>query len=120
MKKILAELKAIHEDSDDVWFFVTSSYRILGFNKLAYNNSKTLHGKELIVGASILDYARDTNNRIDEILINSLGRACSGQTVKQEQSIEYNSVTLNTISTYTPIYKGDDFVGISILVQVNP
>lgn len=69
MKKILAELKAIHENSCDVWFFVNSSYRILGFNKLAYNNSKTLHGEELTVGASILDYARDTNNRIDEILI---------------------------------------------------
>lgn len=119
MKKILAELKAIHEDSCDVWFFVTSSYRILGFNKLAYNNSKTLHGKELTVGASILDYARDTNNRIDEILINSLGRACSGQTVKQEQSIEYNSVTINTTSTYTPVHQGDELVGISIVVKIN-
>ncbi len=119
MKKILAELKAKHEDSCDVWFLVTSSYRILGFNKLAYNNSKTFHGKELKVGESILDYARDTNNRVDEILINCLGRACSGQTVKHEQTIEYNSATINTISTYTPIHKGDDLVGISILVQVN-
>ncbi len=120
MKQILKDLKQLHEDSEDVWLFVTSSYKILGFNKVAFHNSKSLHGKELMLGESILDYARDTNNNIDELFINCLGRACSGQTVQQKQCIEYDSGTINTISTYTPIYNGAELLGISINVQITP
>lgn len=116
--KTIEDLKQLYEDSEDVWFFVTDTYRILGFNKVAYNNGKSLHGKELVIGDSILDYARETTNNVDEDLITCLGRACQGQTVVREQHIEYNSQAINTITTYTPVNKGNEFLGISITVKV--
>lgn len=118
MKEIIKGLKELNENSEYAWFLVNSGYRILSFNKLAYENSKLLHGQELKIGDSILDYARDTANRIDKDFITCLGRACEGQTVKQEKRVEYNSSSLNTISTYTPIYNLSKLVGISIKVQV--
>ena len=118
VKEILRNLQDLNEDSVDVWFFVSSGYRILGFNKLAYENSKLLHGRELRIGDSILDYARDTANKVDQDFITCLGRACEGQTVKQENCIEYQSSRLHTISTYTPIYKLTKLAGISITVHV--
>lgn len=118
MKEVIKNLKELNENSDDVWFFVNSSYRIVAFNKKAYNNSKLLHGQELKIGDSLLDYARDTANKIDKDFITCLGRACEGQTVKQEKRVEYNSSSLNTIATYTPIYNFSELVGISIKVEV--
>ena len=118
VKEIVKSLKELNEVSEHAWFFVNSSYRILAFNKTAFNNSKLLHDQELGIGDSILDYARDTTNKIDQDFITCLGRACEGQTVKQEKRIEYNSSSLNTISTYTPIYNLTKLVGVSITVQV--
>lgn len=118
MQDILKSLQATFDDSDSVWFFVYPNFRIKSFNKKAAINSLALHGKEILEGDSILDFARDTRNKIDEKFITCFGRAVSGQEVKQEQQIQYNSAVLDTVSTYTPVRKNHEVVGVSIVVTI--
>ncbi|MFD2161988.1 hypothetical protein ACFSJU_06260 [Paradesertivirga mongoliensis] len=118
MQEILKSLQATFNDSDSVCFFVYPNFRIKLFNEKAASNSLVLHGKEIHEGDSILDFARDTKNRIDGKFITCFGRAVSGQQVKQKQQIHYNSVVLDTVSTYTPVRKSDEVVGVSIVVSI--
>jgi hypothetical protein len=117
MRKTVSELLSLYNTSDDTWFFVKPNYRIMYFNKKAAINSRSLHNKEIIAGDSILDYARDTSNKIDSEFITCFGKAAAGQVIKQEQQIVYKEQTIWTRCTYTPVYEGDNLLGISILVS---
>lgn len=113
----MSVLQSRYEASDEIWFFVKSNYRIIRFNKKAASNSITIHNKKIAAGDSILDYARDTSNRIDSEFITCFGKAAAGQVIKMEQKICYNEIIIWTRSTYTPVYEGDVLLGISIVVE---
>ena len=85
--------------------------------KKAASNSITLHDKKIAAGDSILDYARDTSNKIDSEFITCFGRAAAGQVIKLEQKICYKEIIIWTRCTYTPVYEGDVLLGISIVVE---
>ncbi|NEU09603.1 hypothetical protein GZH53_14850 [Flavihumibacter sp. R14] len=112
----VSELQSRYDTSDDVWFFVKSNYRIIHFNKRAAKNSIALHNKEIAAGDSILDYARDTSNKIDSDFITCFGKAAAGQNIEVDLKICYKEREIWTRSSYTPVYKGDILLGISILV----
>jgi hypothetical protein len=118
--KTIQELKAEYEGSDSVWFFVDIKYRILAYNKKAAQNSVTFHNKEIAAGQSILDYARDTKNKIDSVFIECFGKAASGQKIEFEQPISYDSNTIHSKSTYTPVFHNTELIGISIVVDYTP
>ena len=117
MKDPVANLQARYNTSDNVWFFVKSNYRIIHFNQKAASNSISLHRKKIAADDSILDYARDTSNKIDGEFITCFGKAASGQHVEQEQRICYQDNILWTRCTYTPVYEGETLLGISIVVE---
>ena len=120
MKDAIAVLQTRYDTSDAVWFFVKPNYRIIHFNKKAASNSVALHNKKIAPGDSILDYARDTSNKIDEEFITCFGKAAAGQFVEHEQQIHYQDLVLLTRSTYTPVYEAETILGISIVVEVTP
>ncbi len=114
----LINLQLQFEDADNVWFLVAPNYKILQYNKMAASNSIALHGKELSVGDSILDYARDTLNRVDSYFIACFGKAATGEQVSHKQEIVYDSQKLQASSEYTPVYcQLGSLQGISILVH---
>jgi PAS domain S-box-containing protein len=110
-------LRAIFDSSDDVWFFISPAYSIIYYNQKAFENGKLLHGKELQPGDSILDYARDTKNNIDDSIISNLEEAANGKILRTEQHIEYCSTNIWTRSKYTPVYENGSLLGISILIE---
>ena len=110
-------MQNLYDDSDSVWFFVNVRYRIQHFNKKAAGNSILFHNKELAAGDSILDYARDTNNDINEDFIRCFGRSASGQEVSHEQHIVFNDQEIWARSSYTPVYEDGKVLGVSILVE---
>jgi hypothetical protein len=114
---IVTELKNQHQESESVWFLVNLQYRIIHFNNKAASNSISFHNKKIEPGASILDYARDTKNQVDAKFINCFGRAATNKVVEMEQQIIYNSATIWTRSTYTPVFHNEVIYGISILVD---
>lgn len=113
----ITELKAEFDDLDSVWFLVDIKYRILAYNKKAAQNSVTFHGKEIAVGQSILDYARDTENKIDSVFIECFGKAASGQEVERKQEISYNAATINSKASYTPVFNDKELKAVSIVVD---
>jgi hypothetical protein len=113
----LDQLRNEYQHSDCVWFFVDKKYRILAYNEAAAQNSIRFHNKEIAPGHSILDYARDTNNKIDSKFIECFGRAASGQKVDDEQRILYDSITLMAKSSYTPVMQDNELKGVSITVD---
>jgi len=117
MSSIVSGLQSRYDTSDQVWFFVKSNFRIIHFNQKAARNSLTFHNKKLAVGDSILDYARDTTNKIDSDFITCFGKAATGQVIETEQQIGFNEKMLLFRSTYTPVYEDGTLLGISILVE---
>lgn len=116
MEKGVSVLQSLYENSDDIWFFVKSNFRIIHFNQKAAANSILFHNKEMASGDSILDYARDTSNNIDSEFITCFGKAAAGQLINLEQRICYEKIIIWTRTTYTPVYDRDILLGISILV----
>ena len=114
---IIEKLRNQFDKSHSVWFFVDVKYRILYFNPKAAANSLVFHQKQIDTGDSILDYARDTENNVDEGFITSLGKAAAGQVVKWEQEVVYKEESIWTRSTYMPVYNNTDLEGISIEVE---
>ena len=110
-------LSAVFNSLDDVWFFVSPDYRIMYFNQKAFTNGKQFHGKELRVGDSILDYARDTQNNVDARFVANFQRAILGETLRVDDEIIYNSTSIWSRSKYTPVYENDLLLGISIIVE---
>ncbi|MDF3078668.1 MAG: hypothetical protein K0S09_2557 [Sphingobacteriaceae bacterium] len=117
MEKTAAKLKEKYNDLDKVWFFVSPDYKIISFNEKAMKNSIALHGRELNPKDSILDYARDTQNRVDGDFIANFGKASTGRVVHSEQEVAYESVRLWVQSEFTPIFDKNKLLGISILVE---
>lgn len=117
MERTAAKLKDIYDELDKVWFFVSPDYKIISFNQKALKNSIPLHGKELHTRDSILDYARDTENRIDSAFIENFGKASTGRIVTSEQAIRYNQRSLRVKSEFTPFFGKNKLLGISILVE---
>ncbi|HEX6914896.1 MAG TPA: hypothetical protein VF145_06625 [Chitinophagaceae bacterium] len=113
----IRELKAGYDNEACVWFLVNLQYRIIAFNKKAAENSISLHRKEITAGSSILDYARDTKNRVDSEFIRCFGKSATGKKVEQTQKIIYNSATITTKAVYTPVYLDKEVAGISIVVE---
>jgi PAS domain-containing protein len=108
-------LKAIFDSTDNVRFFVSPDYQIQFFNRRAYENGKLHHERKMKVGDNILDYARDTNNNIDEVFLADFHQALSGQTVVRETEIEYRKGTILWFrSEYYPVYENEQLIGISI------
>ena len=117
MDNLQYKLKEKYDESEAVWFFVDLRFRIMQFNQKAAQNSIAYHNKKLAAGASILDYARDTKNKIDTEFIRCFGRASNGEQIEQEQEIAYHLTTIRTRTTYTPVYDQNTVLGISILVN---
>jgi hypothetical protein len=115
--ELIQKLKDEYNDSQSVWFFVNVNYRILAYNKKAAHNASIFHKKQIAVGQSILDYARDTKNQIDGSFIECFGKAATGEKVESEQQVKYDSATLCIRSTYTPLFRGEELLGISIIVD---
>lgn len=117
MENTVTGLQFRYDTSPHVWFFVKSNFRILHFNKQAGKNSIILHNKEIVPGDSILDYARDTENKIDSEFITAFGKAAAGQVIETEQKICYKNTSIWFRSTYTPVYDKNLLLGISIVVE---
>lgn len=115
---LIRQLKDEFEDSESVWFLVDLKYRILAFNKKAAENSVRFHNKELRAGASIIDFARDTKNRIDEQFIRCFGEAAAGKKVEHKEKISYASESISTTSVFTPVIHNDKVIGVTILVTI--
>jgi hypothetical protein len=111
------QLKDEYQDSDCVWFLVDVKYRIVDFNKKAAHNSVAFHNKEISPGQSILDYARDTKNKIDSDFIECFGRAAAGKKIEHKQRISFSSANINAKSIFTPIVEGKEVNLISITVE---
>lgn len=109
-------MSAIFDSVDDVWFFVDPDYYILFFNKKAYSNGLLFHKRELKAGDNILDYARDTTNKVDERFVASFEAARKGEIIREEGRVDYNSQTIWTYSKYIPVYEEGELLGISISV----
>ena len=114
---IIEKLRSQFDKSHNVWFFVDVNYRILYFNSKAAANSLVFHQRQINTGESILDYAKDTENNVDEDFITCLGKAASGQVVKREQEVVYQEASIWTRSTYMPVYNNTDLEGISVEVE---
>lgn len=117
MKQTGSILRAIFDSTNDVWFFVAPDYSILFYNQKAYEKGWDLHQKELKAGDIILDYARDTRNRVDEQFVASFQKALKGELVVDRQKIEFNNVTLWFQSKYVPVFENEELIGISIAVS---
>jgi hypothetical protein len=116
----IQQLQDEFQDADCVWFLVDVKYRILAFNKKAAQNSVSFHNQKIAVGQSILDYARDTQNKIDSVFIQSFGKAASGHEVKCEQRISYKTSAIDSKSIFTPVYQDDELKAVSIAVHYTP
>lgn len=78
-------LKARFDHLGDVWFFVKTNFRIIHFNKKASSNSMVFHNTQISPCDSILDYARDAKNHVDQYFITCFGRSDAGQIIQQVQ-----------------------------------
>lgn len=110
-------LRSRFDTAEEVWFFVKPNYRILHYNKKAASNSIAFHNKAIAPGDSILDYARDTNNRIDGEFITCFGKSAAGHIIKHEQQVIFKENTIWTRATYSPVYEHGKLLGISIIVE---
>lgn len=110
-------LKAIFDSTSNVKFFVSPDFRIQFFNKKAYENGIALHGTKMKVGDNILDYARDTENNIDQAFLTDFDRAINGERVVRESKIKYKTnKELWFRSEYNPVYENNQLVGVSVTV----
>ena len=109
-------LKSIFDSTDDVWFFVAPDYSIRLFNKKALENGKILHNRELREGDSILQYARDTKNKIDESFIECFKKALEGEIVKYEQHIVYETSSFWFTTKYVPVIAEGKLAGVSVTI----
>lgn len=117
MERAVNILNAIFDSFDNVWFFILPDYTVQYFNQKAFDNGKILHGRELKAGDSILDYARDTRNKVDEKFLSNFNRAMTGEAVRVEDRIDYNSTTIWTCSRYTPVFEQGRALGVSLVVE---
>ena len=120
MSDIVAALEFDLNDSEDVWFFVDPHYHIIYFNTKAASNSKKFHNKVLRSGDSILDFARDTQNKIDGDFIKYFGEAAKGSKIVREQEVIYKEARIFIRTTFTPVNKNGILQGLSILVKELP
>lgn len=94
----LSMLQARFDNADHVWFFVKTNYRIIHFNKKAAINSIAFHNKQISPGDSILDYARDTMNNVDQKFITCFGKSAAGHIITRPKVIyESNIVKQKTL-----------------------
>jgi len=120
MHENIQQLQDKFQDADCVWFLVDVKYRILSFNKKAAQNSISFHNQKIAEGQSILDYARDTQNKIDSVFIQNFGKAASGQEVESVQRISYKTSAIDAKSIFTPVYQGEELKAVSIVVHYHP
>lgn len=111
-------MKAIFDSTDNVKFFISPDLKIQLFNKKASLNAEQLHGRKMQVGDNMLDYARDTENNVNQVFLSDFTRATKGETVTTEVEIKYKSKpSLWFRSEYHPIYEDDTLIGISVTVS---
>ena len=111
-------LKAIFDSTDNVKFFIAPNLRIQFFNKTAFENGLKLHGRRMQIGDHILDYVRDTENKIDQIFQLDFEKALNGETVERETEIKYkNDQSKWFRSEYYPVYESGILIGVSVTVS---
>ena len=111
-------LKAIFDSTDNVKFFIAPDYKIQFFNKKAFENGLNLHGKRMQIGDNILDYAKDTENNVDQKFQRDFNKALSGETVVIEDEIIYKRDKSRWFRTeYYPVYEDGNLIGVSVTVS---
>lgn len=110
-------LRAIFDSSDYIWFFINPDYKIIFFNKKAFENGKLLHGKELNSGDSLTDYARDAKGDLNKQLISTLQKVSEGNIIGNEQLVEFETTKIWTKAKYIPVFEEKVLIGISITIE---
>lgn len=111
-------LKAIFDSTDNVKFFIAPNLRIQFFNKTAFENGLKLHGRRMQIGDNIMDYVRDTENKIDEVFQKDFDKALKGETVERETEIKYKNDQSKWFRTeYYPVYEAGSLIGVSVTVS---
>ena len=110
-------LRAIFDSTDNVKFFIAPNFRIQFFNKTAFENGLKLHGRRMQIGDNILEYARDTENKIDQDFQIDFDKALKGETVVSEKEIKYKYDKSKCFRTeYYPVYEEGNLIGVSVTV----
>ena len=111
-------LKAIFDSTENVKFFIAPNLRIQFFNKTAFENGLKLHGRRMQIGDHIMDYVRDTENKIDQGFLIDFGKALKGETVERETEIKYKyDQTKWFRAEYYPVYESGSLIGVSVTVS---
>lgn len=109
-------LKAIYDSTKSIRFLVAPDYTILFFNKKAYENSIALHDRELKVGDSLLEYAKDFFNQIDSDFKNNFEKALQGEHIVTESEMKYLDTLLWLRTEYYPVHEENRLIGVSIAI----
>jgi PAS domain S-box-containing protein len=110
-------LQAIFDSTQSYIFLVDPQFKIIFFNKKAQEGSRSMHGRELQLGDSILIYTESGNDEMALLTFreNYDKAVATRQTVVSEREIYYPSMMSSWIrSEYTPVYDN----GTGILVGV--
>ncbi|MCY7420875.1 MAG: PAS domain-containing protein, partial [Chitinophagaceae bacterium] len=111
-------LKAIFDSIDAVKFFISPNFRIQFFNNPAFEKCLKLHGKRMKIGDNILEYVRDTENKIDQDFLIDFDKAVKGETVVSEKEIKYKHDKSKCFRTkYYPVYEEGNLIGVSVTVS---
>ncbi|MCY7422663.1 MAG: hypothetical protein LH478_13075, partial [Chitinophagaceae bacterium] len=108
-------LKAIFDSIDAVKFFISPNLRIQFFNNPAFEKYLKLHGKRMKIGDNILEYVRDTENKIEQDFLIDFDKAVKGETVISEKEIKYKHDKSKCFRTkYYPVYEEGNLIGVSV------
>jgi hypothetical protein len=107
-------LQAAFDSTETVRFIVNAEGVVLHFNRKAYENSILMHGRELRKGDSLLDFAGDTVNKVQNHLRLQLQRAFTGETFVIENEVNYKAQSKWFQTEYVPIVHGRRIIAVSI------
>lgn len=114
IKKSEKVLTAIYNSTRSVRFLVDPNYKILFFNKTAYENIILVYQKKPKNGESIFNYLKNILNITDSDFKNDLGRALQGEYVLRENEIQHLDSLLWFHTEYYPVYMDTKLIGVSI------
>lgn len=112
-------LQAIFDSTQSYILLVDPQFRIIFFNKKAQEGSLSMHGRELKLGDSLLEY---TASNYDEMALltfheNYNKAVATRQTVVSEREIYYPSMMSSWIrSEYTPVYDQGILIGVALRI----
>ena len=116
LKESTYKLKAILDSTPDYIVLIDLEFRILAFNKVAYENCEKFHGKRLVEGN---DFRKYVSKEVEEDFFENYYRALEGKNNRFEKEIEvFTSENIWLEFIFFPVFDDEkNLKGATLLIK---